>query len=107
MRTLNWNPKNVDDSIMSVAMERLGRVAELVADKAREIVPVNTGALKASIRVSRGPGLHMYRVYAGNETAFYSRIVEFSNKHGKHSYMRPALARSKKRGRKILQGEEE
>jgi hypothetical protein len=109
MRVAHWHPTKYDHEYMKAAMDRLEKVGELIADKARDICPVKTGALKASIRVvkSYDPTKHTVRIYAGSKKVFYARFVEYSHGPKGHAYLRPALAKSKAQGRKILQGEED
>ena len=118
MRVSNWNPNVADESFENIAIERLVKAAEILADNARRKCPVGTvsrpmyktgpyagqawtardaGQLKRSIRVVRkhsksGKPLQRkrsIRTYAGHYKAFYASIVEHSK-----PFMRPALTQS-------------
>ena len=97
MRVVNWYPEKITAEIEKKAMDRLQKAGELVADRARLNVPVDTGKLKASIRVVRlkgDPKLDV-RVYAGSREkggAFYAHMVEYGTvKMRARPYLRPAL----------------
>lgn len=63
-------------------------VAEMVAEDARRIVPVDTGRLKASIQVEDA-GHEKARVHA---TAPYAGYVELGTRHmAAQPYLRPSL----------------
>lgn len=118
MRVENWNPNVADETFENVAIERLVKAAEILAENARRKCPVGTtsrpiykrgpyagqawtardkGQLKRSIRVVRkhsksGKPLHRkrsVRTYAGHYKAFYAAIVEYSK-----PFLRPALTQS-------------
>ncbi|MFH2076786.1 MAG: hypothetical protein ABIJ57_15840 [Pseudomonadota bacterium] len=118
MRVENWNPNVMDETFENVAIERLVKAAEILADNTRRRCPVGTvsrpmyrrgayvgqawtardaGQLKKSIRVVRkrtkgGKAFsrkRSVRVYAGHYLAYYARIVEYSR-----HFMRPALTQS-------------
>ena len=108
-----WHPKEVEDVIIENAMQRLEQAGEIVAQKARSIVPVGTksrpmyqtgryagcewtkrdaGALKKTIRVVRkngDPNLNIW-IMAGNKVTYYAQIVEFYT-----PFLRRALGGSK------------
>lgn len=119
MRVANWNPQKADPEIMHAAMNRLEKVGELIAGKARQLAPVGkdvsqgkgkwsareAGALRASVRVVR---LHddtrrNIRVYAGSKKVFYARFVEYGTvKMRAKPFLRPALNSSKSEAKSIL-----
>jgi HK97 gp10 family phage protein len=70
--------------------ESAEQAAEAVADRARERVPVDTGALRDAIHTEqRGDD---YAVIAGNDRAFYGHMVEFGTSHSAaHPFLIPAL----------------
>lgn len=122
MRIAAWNPKAGDREIMGNAMDRLERAGEVVANAARQRVPVGvsrpgtkggndwtareSGALKKSIRVVRlhGDPKRNVRVYAGNREVFYARFVETGTvKMKAKPYLRPALNSSKAEIKRILE----
>lgn len=126
MRVANWNPTKDDDRIMAASMERLVKVAEIIADKARSKVAVGTvsrpvaktgkyagkawtareiGALKKTIRVvvKHDKNIRNVRVYAGNHVVFYARHVERGTaKKAARPFLRPAVQQSKAEAKQIL-----
>jgi len=108
MKVASWNPEPVLAEIRANTMDRLQEIAEKVADKARQNVPVGkdvpqgkgkwskreAGALKKSIRVVRlkGDPKSNVRIYAGNREVFYARFVEYGTvKMPAKPFLRPAL----------------
>ncbi len=125
MRISNWNPKIADAEIKGNAMDRLQIAGEVVANNARQRVPIGksrpgakggkdwtareAGALKRSIRVVRlhGDPKRNVRIYAGSRAVFYARFVEYGTvKMPAKPFLRPALNASKARIKSILQGGE-
>jgi len=101
MRVEGWSPGAITIEVEKRAMDRLEKAGEVVADRARQNVPVQTGTLKDSIRVTRlkgDPKLNI-RVYAGNRKkggAFYAHMVEYGTvKMRARPYLRPALNAAK------------
>jgi HK97 gp10 family phage protein len=110
MRLANWHPEKITAEIEKRAMDRLEKAGEGVAAKACQLVPVDTGTLKNSIRVTRlkGDPKMNIRVYAGNRVkggsmkkgaergAFYAHFIEYGTvKMSARPFMRPALNASK------------
>lgn len=101
MKLVNWNPGAVTAEIEKTAMDRLAEAGEIVAARARGLVPVKSGKLKSSIRVTRlkGDPKQNIRVYAGSREkggAFYSHMVEHGTvKMPAEPFLRPALNASK------------
>ncbi|MFA5075632.1 MAG: HK97-gp10 family putative phage morphogenesis protein [Candidatus Babeliales bacterium] len=110
MRIANWHPEIITAEIEKRAMDRLEKAGEMVASRARQIVPVDTGTLKSTIRVTRlkGDPKMNIRVYAGSREkggsmqkgavrgAFYAHMVEFGTvKMKARPFLRPALNASK------------
>ncbi len=121
MRVSNWNPQKYDGEIIAASMDRLERAAEVVADGARQRVPVDTGTLKNSIRVTRlwGDPRRNVRIYAGHRVkggsmkkgaergAFYAHMVEYGTvKMRARPFLRPALNASKAKIQGILRNGE-
>ncbi len=117
----NWKPQGeITAAVEKTVMDRLETAADLVAARARMLVPVQTGALRDSIRVTRlkgDPKLNI-RVYAGSRVkggsmkkgaergAFYARWVEYGSVHNdipRKSYLRPALNEVRGRVKTILE----
>lgn len=91
--TISTSLRFADDEVnrgIARAMDRAARSsAELLADTAQQIVPVDTGALRRSIRVRR-VAPRQYDVGAGE---FYAGFVEFGTiKMAAQPYLRPAIA---------------
>lgn len=119
MRVANWNPAKADPLIIHASMNRLERLGEVIAQKARQRCPVGvdvpygrgkwsgrkSGALKSSIRVVRlkGDTRRNVRVYAGSREVFYARFVEHGTvKMGAKPFLRPAVAASRGEAKSIL-----
>lgn len=122
---VQWNPiGDITAKIEVDMMERLTRAAEMVRDKAQQLVPVGedvpqgkgkwskreSGALKRTIRVVRlkgDPKLDV-RVYAGNRKGgiFYAHFVEYgTSKMPAKPFLRPALQQVRNSLLNILKGE--
>lgn len=69
-----------------VSKKALKKSGEIVADRARQLCPVASGALKASIktRVSVGSRSEKSVISAGDNTAFYANMVEYGFRHTGH-----------------------
>ncbi len=106
MRVSNWRPQKFDGEIITAGMDRLEKAAEVVAADARRRVPVLSGKLKDTIRVTRlkGDPRRNIRIYAGNRIkggAFYAHMVEYGTAKMKaRPFLRPALNASKS----VIQG---
>jgi len=93
----DWAPAMITEQIEKKAMDGLEDACERIANRARSLCPVDTGKLKATIRVRRlkGDPFLNVRVYAGNRDkggAFYAHMVEYGTvKMGKKAFLRPAL----------------
>lgn len=67
------------------------RAAEHVADLARQLTPVDTGALRASIRVEAGPSETSRAVVAGGSGVDYAVFVEYgTSRMAAQPFMTPA-----------------
>jgi len=101
MRVSNWQPQKFDGEIIAASMDRLERAAEVIAEDARRRVPVDSGKLKSTIRVTRlkGDPRRNVRIYAGNrkkQGAFYAHMIEFGTvKMKAKPFLRPAVNASK------------
>lgn len=101
MRVVDWAPERITAEIEKKAMDRLEKAAEYVADASRSRVPIDTGRLKDTIRVTRlkgDPKLDI-RVYAGSRDkggAFYAHMIEYGTvKMKAKPFLRPALNQAK------------
>lgn len=107
-----WHPEQITTEIEKTAMDRLETAAGYVMGRARQLVPVDSGNLRESIRVVRlkGDQRQNVRVYAGNRKrrneggAFYAHMVEFGtvNMPAK-PFLRPAFNECKNRIKDIVQ----
>ncbi len=94
---VEWHPEAITAEIEKTAMDRLESAGEMIATSARQKVPVDTGRLKDSIRVTRlkGDPKMNIRVYAGNRLKggpFYAHMVEYGTvKMAAKPFLRPAL----------------
>lgn len=71
-----------------------GAAAELVAARAKERVPVDTGRLRDAIHVERDSG--GFAVVAGDTEAFYGHIVEHGGvRTPAHPFLVPAVEESR------------
>jgi len=109
MRIENWAPGKITAELEKTAMDRLYKAGEEVADIARRLVPVQTGKLRDSIRVTRlrgDPKLNI-RVYAGSREkggAFYAHMVEYGTvKMRAKPFLRPALNQLKGQIQEIME----
>jgi HK97 gp10 family phage protein len=109
MRVENWAPGKITAELEKTAMDRLYKAGEEVADIARRLVPVQTGKLRDSIRVTRlrgDPKLNI-RVYAGSREkggAFYAHMVEYGTvKMRAKPFLRPALNQLKGQIQEIME----
>ena len=101
---IEWNDKEVIAKIAAISGGVAEKGAEMVAADARRMVPVKTGALKKSIRVSKSKfkdGGHIVSMGGGDQ--YYGSFVELGAA-GKsaHPFLRPALARNKGKIRKMF-----
>ena len=71
--------------------------ADLIAERAKERVPVETGHLRDAIHVSDASGFGAgFTVLAGDTEAFYGHLVEFGTVHSSaEPFLVPALEESK------------
>jgi HK97 gp10 family phage protein len=127
---VEWHPAEITIEVEKRAMGRLEKAGEVVADKARGLVPAPPsskmisrpphgkpwteripGTLKKSIRVRRldgDPKLDV-RVYAGARqsdklTAYYAHFVEFGTvKMKAQPFLRPALSKSRSAIKNIVE----
>jgi len=85
LRVLRSGPRKV------AVKETLAKYGALICDEAKDIVPVDTGALQASIRKSvTGQGMNV-RIAPNT---YYAGYVEFGTwKMQARPYMRPAFSR--------------
>ena len=58
-------------------MEMKRKIAEVILKRAKELVPVQTGALRASGRIAKTPNRKNLQVRFGNSRVSYANVVEF------------------------------
>ena len=108
----DWAPAVITTQIENKAMDGLEKACEQIADRARGMVPVDSGLLKSSIRVRRlkGDPYLDVRVYAGYRVQggggpFYAHMIEFGTKKlSKRPFLRPALDSVKGNVISIIEG---
>ena len=98
MRVASWNPNAFDNEFYGYALDLLAEAAEIVAARARALVPVaigpRGGKLKSSIRVvlPRNKVSINVRVYAGGYHTFYAGYAEFgSSRISPYHYLQRGL----------------
>ena len=63
--------------INAPTMEMKRKIAEVILKRAKELVPVQTGALRASGRIAKTPNRKNLQVRFGNSRVSYANVVEF------------------------------
>lgn len=58
-------------------MEMKMKIAKVILKRAKELVPVQTGALRASGRIAKTPNRKNLQVRFGNSRVSYANVVEF------------------------------
>lgn len=58
-------------------MEMKMKIAKVILKRAKELVPVQTGALRASGRIAKTPNRKNLQVRFGNSKVGYANVVEF------------------------------
>lgn len=102
---VGWDSKKIENAIGENCMTPLQEVADLVADEARRRCPVNTGALRDSIRTARKKDAKDIWIIAGNKKVYYARFVEYGTVNSPAKpFMRPALKAAKARAKAIVEG---
>jgi HK97 gp10 family phage protein len=107
---VEWNPGAITAEIEKHVMDRLEVAGERIAARARQLVPVASGKLKDTIRVTRlkGDPKQNIRVYAGNrikDGAFYAGFIEYGTVNMKAKpFLRPALNEIKGQIESIIGG---
>lgn len=78
-------------TITAAAARGVHRAAGFVADLARQLAPVDTGALRASIRVTPDAPALRVEVQAGGASAPYAAYVEYgTSRSPAQPYLTPA-----------------
>ena len=104
MKELESTLSNLEDKLDRMLEEALDEIAEKIRDDAKNSAPVDTGALRKSIRVEKRGGLKV-SVVAGDGGVInprtgrevdYAGYVEFGTSHtSPQPYMRPALEKNR------------
>ena len=81
------------------------RVAKVILEEARKRVPIDTGALKSTLRIAMMPNRKDVSVRAGNSRVKYAGVVEFGraafNPYNPRPYLRPAVRVAQARFKKL------
>lgn len=101
--TIEDHSKECEDEIQKSILLALETIGAVVAEKARDLAPVDTGALQADIRHEVVPDENA--VYIGNtEKIPYAKYQELGTSKTKaHPYLKPAAIGSKEDIRQIMQ----
>ena len=101
--TIKDHSKECNDEIQKNILLALGSIGAVVSEKAKDLAPVDTGALQADIRYEVAPDENA--VYIGNTGKIpYAKYQEFgTSKMKAHPYLKPALTDSKEDIRQIIQ----
>ena len=95
---------NLDVKLSRALDEALEEIAEKIRDDAKSLVPVDTGALKKSIRIEKKEKLQVSIVAGGGgvinprtgREVDYAGYVEFGTSHmSPQPYMQPALEKNR------------
>ena len=95
---------NLDVKLSRALDEALEEIAEKIRDDAKSLVPVDTGALKKSIRIEKKGKLQVSIVAGGGgvinprtgREVDYAGFVEFGTSHmSPQPYMQPALEKNR------------
>lgn len=76
-RRLGLMFEHLKAEIDAPTMQMKQKIAEVILKRAKEIVPVQTGALKASGRIAKTPSRKGLQVRFGNSRVAYASVVEF------------------------------
>ena len=68
---------HLNAQINAPTMEIKMKIAKVILKRAKEIVPVQTGALRASGRIAKTPNKKNLQVRFGNSRIGYAQVVEF------------------------------
>jgi len=83
------------------------RIANFILRKAKQLVPVDTGKLKASGRAVKTPSRKGYTVRFGNSRVGYASVVEFGRisyaPMPPKPYLRPAVRMAKEKMKSVPQ----
>ena len=89
--TSSWNPTPALVNIAKAMEEKIRAAGEELLKEAQASVPVKTGALKRSLRLSIERGDKRLTVRVGSDLS-YSRVVELGTERGQGSaYLRQPL----------------
>lgn len=93
---LDWHGEDITDAMVDAVAAKALDAAEIVAAKARQLAPVDSGALRDSIRAARSKFADGGAVVlAGSQEAFYPHMIEYGTSHAPAKpFLRPALEAS-------------
>jgi HK97 gp10 family phage protein len=76
-RRLGLAFEHLKAGIDAPTMEMKKKIAEVILKRAKQLVPVQTGALRASGRIAKTPSRKGIEVRFGNSRVGYASVVEF------------------------------
>ena len=76
-RRLGLMFEHLKTQIDAPTMEMKQKIAKVILKRAKELVPVQTGALRASGRIAKTPNRKGLQVRFGNSRVSYATVVEF------------------------------
>ena len=94
---IRWRPPaEIASTVLVAARPQLDRLAAAVVDDARRLVPVDTGALRGTIRSTVDADTGTIVVSAGDATVDYAAHVEYGTSRGPaQPYLRPAVHKNR------------
>lgn len=96
---VTWRPPQVVEAILTAnpgVRRDIARLADAIVADARRLVPVDTGALKGTIRHTGVDLDGTVDVVAGDATVDYAGYVEYGTGRGPaQPYMRPAVHKNR------------
>lgn len=95
--TVDWRPPGVVEAIIVDQVRgKVARLADAIVADAKRLVPVDTGALRATIRRSEVGDDGRVAVTAGSATVDYAAHVEYGTSRGPaQPYLRPAVHKNR------------
>ena len=110
-RELEDKLSNLDEKLKRALAEALKEIAEKIRDDAKDLVPVDTGSLRKSIRVEKEGELQVSVIAGGGgvinprtgREVDYAGYVEFgTSRMSPQPYMQPALEKNRDEILKIV-----
>lgn len=98
--------QHVNAQINAPTMEMKMKIAKVILKKAKELVPVQTGALRASGRIAKTANRKNLQVRFGNSNVSYANVVEFGRfsraPFAPRLYLTRAVRHANRQSKKII-----